>query len=273
MVLRLQAQLRGQLTRTGLGAPTPASLATNTAGTASRRDVLITLDMQGQALQWKLDKLLAQAGAASLNMRGTAQRQATDQPWRITGEAQLREFDPRPWWREDPAQPVDAALAQTPSDVNANAQWDVQLPPRPASGSTMNWVDLWRGQAALDLQPSQLAGVALQGRAKWRHQGKDPAELQVALDAEGNRVNVEAMPKSLAQPDAGSPLNLTVDAPELQRLSPLWRLLGGPVEAGSKQAPLSGTLKARVSLSRLGPMGQDLLNSRSSGQVWPSMVS
>ncbi len=248
MVLKVQAQLVGQLTETpprplARATPTPAKTSATpqpAARSESLRQVQVMLQLEGQALQWKLAQLRATAGPASLSLQGQAERSSREAPWRLSARGQLREFDPRSWWRSDPSKAADGSLRQAPSRLHADAEMDLQWPQRTTPSTKAPWLDTLTGRVQVDLQPSQLVGVALQGQAVWRQESGAAATLRLSLDADGNRLRLEGDPHR-----EETPLTFNLDAPQLQRLSPLWRLLGGPVVAGAKQDPLSGALQAQ----------------------------
>lgn len=286
MTLQLQAGLKGQLT----------DIQQPGAPAAGPRDVEVAVDLQGQALQWDLKKLQAAAGTARLSLQGSAERASVDTPWRLRAQGQLRDFDPRPWWRAGavdvskpspsrtratttapsaaakpsttpgssstalasarantttaPAPTARHLLGNDPTRLQADAKLDLRLPfPTELAGGTP-WFAALQGQASVDLQPSQLAGVPVQGQLRWR---RDPPgerganEALAALELDGNRLRLEAEPRDIA-----AAVKFDLDAPLLARLSPLWRLFGGPAApGGANQLPLSGELKAEGSLSRV----------------------
>ena len=215
MTLQLQAQLRGSVLTTNEGhTKTPL------------REVSLQIDLQGRQQRWTLQKLDAIAGASQLKLKGQAERvsSADTAPWQVKAQAQLRDFDPALWW--------PAAVSALPLNINrssrlqADADIDLIWPrsAAPSSARAAQKTDLitglkrLRGQAQVDIAPSTLAGVALQGQARWRHAASDSStsEFQALLDVDGNRFSLS----SNTNPTLNSSWQFKLDAPRLSQLSP-----------------------------------------------------
>jgi translocation and assembly module TamB len=257
MALQLQAQLRGAVLTTGEGASkNPLS------------EVRLQVDLQGQQQRWTLKRLEATAGASELKLQAQAEPSSSSPtaPWRLKAQAQLRDFDPALWW---PA--VVFALpaeANRSSRLQLDADMDVVWPrsvtatnattPSAATTQTANfltWASRLRGRAQVDLAPSTLAGVALQGQARWHHAaspsnlapGADTKEFHALLDADGNRLTLSNNPTPSA-PKASWQFKL--DAPRLAQLSPWAAWLGIPAASPAspnahKTPALAGALYAQ----------------------------
>jgi len=174
------------------------------------------------AWQLQLSGLEARAGAAELRGQARAERRVAANnaaTLHLASEGEARGFDPSLWWAGAPR-----------SQLHARWQADLQAP------ATLDWplrqVAHWlavRGQARLELQPSQLAGVALQGQARF--DGQQPGwAVDAALQAAGNRAQLQGRLAPRADDDRWQ---ADVDAPALAALRPLLAATGlAPQAAG-----------------------------------------
>jgi translocation and assembly module TamB len=131
----------------------------------------------------------------------------------LSGQVSLQRFDPALW----------LPWPQSMTGRNAlSGEGHVQLNA------------LAEGSLSLNLQPSMLAGLALQGQAEWRTAPRQ-AQLQATLDIAGNALNLQStwprQPGQGAWPHdplawAGTHAQLQVDAPSLAALRPVMPLLG-----------------------------------------------
>lgn len=198
--------------------------------------VRLQLALEADAASLRLLRAQAQAGGAQASASGLARADATG--WQLQGQAALRDFDPRPWWRGGEG----SAWRRGPHRVNGQATLDLQGPPRPAGAGLWATLAGARGQAALTLQDSLLAGVPLAGSATL--QGTAPA---AALDAQavlaGNRLTLQGQRAARADDDRWQ---LALQAPALPALAPLAALLAELAPEAAGWWPRSGALTARV---------------------------
>lgn len=241
MTLQLQAQLRGVV-------------LTPHEGSAKNLppEVDLQIDLQGQHRRWMLKKLDAVAGPSQLKLKGQAEPISSSDtaPWRLKAQAQLRDFDPALWW--------PAAMSSLPANNNrssrlqADADVDLIWPRSTPSSSKaaaqkselIPWLKRLRGQAQVDIAPSTLAGVALQGQARWRHaaSSSSTSEFQALLDADGNRLALNSNTASVPN----SSWQFKLDAPRLAQLSPWAAWLGIPAASNTnKTLLLAGELFAQ----------------------------
>ena len=142
--------------------------------------------------------------------------------WLAQGKVDVQRFDPQVWL------PWPQGLDRRNS-LSAQGRFRIDQ-----SG---------QGQADVQLLPSLLAHVPLQGEAHWQAQGKEGARVRLALDVAGNQLRVEGE-GSAAAPWAGA-WQAQLSAAQLQALTPLAPLLG------LKQ--LQGALQADARWQGIGP--------------------
>ena len=161
--------------------------------------------------QVQLSNLEARAGAAELRGRIQAQRHAAG-TLQLDSDGQARGFDPSRWWAGAPRAELHARWQ---ADLQAPATFD--WPPRQAA----SWLAL-RGQAKLEVQPSQVAGVPLQGQAQF--DGRQPGwTVDAGLQAAGNRARLQGRLAPRADDDRWQ---ADLDAPALAALRPLLAATG-----------------------------------------------
>jgi translocation and assembly module TamB len=203
-----------------------------------------TLAVTPEQTRIELRELQVLAGGALAQLTGQFSHPTGDAPWVLKADAALKDFDPALWWPG----PEDAAWRRTTNRLNGAGKVDIALPATTSSRAGLaRWAAL-RGQAALTLGPSVLAGVPLTGTALL--QSNPGAQVVSAIDliADGNRVHASG---HLAASGDGSTdvWDVTVDAPALARLAPVYRLL----QPASGNAVLAGTLAADAHLSGRWP--------------------
>ncbi|WP_418316071.1 translocation/assembly module TamB domain-containing protein [Piscinibacter sakaiensis] len=254
---------------------------TGTAAGSTSRSLAVDLDAamrSGPAGQLQLDIKQAQIDAAGADVRidGKLRRDEADAPLRVDAELRMKEFDPRPWLPSADA----AGWRRGRSRINATADVDLQLLPQPAAASEKKpsaagsadpvrqglaaldaVLATLRGKAALTLQPSQFAGIAIEGQAGLNVDGAIPgpgiAAADVALRSGSNRV--KAALRTRADRPAADRLELDIDAPALGELADAARLLGlpagGVAKGGAKPAApaLAGSVTAKAEVNGRWP--------------------
>ncbi|MDZ5460747.1 translocation/assembly module TamB domain-containing protein [Azohydromonas lata] len=196
--------------------PLPAPLRMNLRAALSGQDenrlpLQLSASLQAQregapgAGTWRVEvpEFNARAGTAQAQGEGRFERDATG-AWQAQSRGRLRDFTLQPWWPDAPA------------GTSLSGQWDAQL--SAAAGAALPRT--LRGQASVNLSPSRLAGVPLQGDLSWRDAGAGP-RAQARLQLGGNRLQVEAR---AAGASATPTWSVDVDAPALAVLTPLARL-------------------------------------------------
>lgn len=174
------------------------------------------------AWQLQLSGLEARAGAAELRGQLQAARRANGSSpgtLHLASEGEARGFDPALWWAGAPRAQLQARWQ---ADLRAPATLDWPL--RQAA----SWLAV-RGQAQIDLPPSQLAGVALQGQARF--DGRQPGwAVDATLQAAGNRAQLQGRLAPRADDDRWQ---AELEAPALAALRPLLAATGfAPQAAG-----------------------------------------
>lgn len=218
----------------------------------------------------ELRRLDAGAGAARVLAQGRMRQPSAGAPWQLDTRATVDELDLRPWL---PAT-LDSPLRRRPSRLAARIEAALTLPSAGPTGDVLAWLSTLQGQAKVSVPPSQLAELPLQLESTLRGTG---AGLQVALDADiaGNAARAEGL---VARNPASDRWQATLDAPALQRLTPLAELLPAPApapakaagkgQAAKKAAPTGGSAPARP-LGMAGALRADL----SVDGRWPALRS
>ncbi|MFM2448880.1 MAG: hypothetical protein RIS44_1330 [Pseudomonadota bacterium] len=258
MVLQAQAQLRGVLNL-------------DTAN-KSPSEVALQLDLQGQNQAWTVKRLVASAGSSELSLKGQVERSGTA-PWRVQAQAQLKNFDPAPWWPGA----ASANGARAGSRLQADADVDFFWPgaARGAKGKPQPSLDLaatlagLRGRALVNIAPSTLAGVPLEGQLRWLHpitsSANTPGEFHANLNADGNKLKLDNSDTSSNTAPTEWLFNL--DAPRLERLSPWRYFFSGQPGTSSQSTALSGSLQVQGTWS-VAPSNAPTKSSASLMQTW-----
>ena len=193
-------------------------------------------------------------------------------PLRVDAALRMKDFDPRPWLPSADA----AGWRRGRSRVNANADVALRLLPQPekaaqqgrapaaagadpagqAIAALHSLLATLRGDVALTLQPSQLAGIAVEGQVDLKVDGAVPgpgiAVGDLALRSGSNRI--KAALRTRADQPAADRLELDIDAPALGELADAAKLLGLPLGPDKGAArPLAGSVIGKAQLSGRWP--------------------
>jgi translocation and assembly module TamB len=252
----LALDLTGVPVPTQRGAATPAApwrmrVQADLAGSVGSRTVPVRAEFGADiaADEFDLTRFIVSSGDASASGRLRWQRSgvAAQREWALRGDGELARFDPLVWW------PGEAGSAWARGGHRLDGRWqlDLRLPDRAPALARRDAVaaaQTLRGQAALQLDDSRLAGVpfstALQLRADSSRLG-----LAATAHAAGNRV---ALDGQLAERGADDRWQLDLQAPALAELQPLLNLLGGAV--ASPVQGLRGELRGSAQLAGRWPV-------------------
>ncbi|MEP6875593.1 MAG: translocation/assembly module TamB domain-containing protein [Burkholderiales bacterium] len=242
-------RLSGPVVLTGAGAvKVKAELAGQVDGIKAARAVQLKLDatlsVNSETARIELRDLQALAGEARAQLSGLVTHAASDAPWAVKLDAALKDFDPALWWPGRDDSPWRNQLNR----LNAGGKVDIQLPAAAISRAPLAMLAALRGQAALTLSPSTLAGVPLTGSATLQSGGGAQVTTAIDLIAEGNRVQATGQ-LATGGDGASDAWDVTVDGPVLARLAPLYRLL----QPKAGDAAFAGTLTASAHLSGRWP--------------------
>jgi len=211
------ARLDGPLNLAG-SASGPLQARLDLTGTLQDRPLRLQGRAQGEGKVWQIEDARLSSGDATLQASGRI-----DTAGAARLQAQVRQFDPHLLWRGAPGSPW--AALPGPTRLNADARLDL----RGRALATLT------GSAEARLLPSQLAGLALDGRATLQRE-RAAAPAAFALDAKLGqtqaRINGEARADSLT----GS---ATLKANALAELNPLLALFGQPAIAGQGEGEAS----------------------------------
>jgi len=220
--LKVQAELAGQVDNVK-------------AARAVQLKLDATLDATPGQERIELRALQALTGDARAQLSGLITHAASDAPWAVKLDAALKDFDPALWW---PGRD-DSPWRRSVNRLNASGKVDINLPTAAASRPALEMLAALRGQAALTLTPSVLAGVPLTGSATLQSGSSAQLASTIDLVADGNRVHATGR-LATSSNGASDAWDLRIDAPALARLAPVYRLL----QPTAADAALAGTLNA-----------------------------
>ena len=232
----LKADLAGQLSGAVLGTQLKREQV---------RTVQLKVDAQLNPLKIELRDLQAQTGGARATVTGKLTREKREAPWHAVAKASLVDFDPSPWWpgRED------SPWRKGPHRLNAKADVDLTAPQTAGTLSAAEQLAALRGQAGLRLADSVLAGVTLSGEVKLNAADGALTVPVLKLDVAGNRLSADGRYVTTPGGAGGDRWDLTLAAPALARLAPLWLLL----QPAGADGRLAGTLSASARVTGRWP--------------------
>jgi len=229
----LSADLAGELTDARLPRAAP-------------RSARVRVDARAGANEVELRRVDASLGDARATLAGRFARRTAGEPWRASGRAELARFDPAPWWPGS----TDSLLARGANRINATAAFDLLVSPERIGDGFYAALAATTGSASLAIVDSVVAGVPLQGSARFAHvDGR--ARPALDLVAGGNRIQLEGTIAARGASD--DDWRVVIDAPRLDALAPL---VAAPARAGSvERAPpaLAGSLAVRAHLAGRWP--------------------
>lgn len=186
------------------------------------RPVELQLRANSDGRQIELKQALLQSGASRLDLKGQVLPVNGAQGWSAELSASAKDFDPRLLWAGE----ASSGWAKGQHSLDATLQAELRQGP-----------DAWPlGTARLQLQPSLLAGVGLDGQINYQASGKSKPELQLDLSNADNRLRLSAQGGAAPQGRA------EIAAPKLAALTPLLTLW-------APQAQLSGGLQGTLAIS------------------------
>jgi translocation and assembly module TamB len=176
----------------------------------------LQLALSADALE--LTRLAATSGDASAQATLKAQRTGDGKAraWQLTSQGELARFDPLPWWPGTP----ESAWARGPHRFSGRWRIDAQLPEALADqlrNDVGRALASTRGQAQLEIQDSQLAGVPIAASLGARGDGRVLA-LSGRAGAADNQGTLDG---ALASEPARDHWKVDVAAPALAALKPI----------------------------------------------------
>ena len=221
-----------------------ADLAGRFAPHGPAADARLRLDASASSNRIELREAQVSAGPARASLAGTASRASPQATWQLAGQAELAHFDPSPWWPGA----EDSPWRRGPNRLNAQVRFDLALPHGEATRDWMQRVTAMRGRADISVSHSVLASVPLAGEAHWRDVDGDAMQARLALESAGNRIEADGRFHRRGS-GAADRWTITLAAPGLERLAPLWRLL--PMAAA--EGALAGSIKGSAALNGRWP--------------------
>ncbi|OYY63500.1 MAG: hypothetical protein B7Y51_05970 [Burkholderiales bacterium 28-67-8] len=209
-----------------------------TAGQA----VQLQLDASASAQHIELRQAQALAQGASATLSGVADRSASTGAWRVEGRGALVEFDPRVWWPG----PEDSPWLRAVTRLNASTEFDLQWPADAAASAL-------QGNAQITLARSVLAGVPIEGSGQIKRVDAREVEAGVDLSVAGNHLQGQGRFGTGTAAGRNDHWDVSVDAPALAALTPVWRLLRPAGEPGAPPAVLAGSLSATTRIDGRWP--------------------
>ncbi len=179
-----------------------------------------TLSVNADTARIELRDLQALAGEARAQLSGLVTHTARDAPWAVKLDAALKDFDPGLWW---PGRD-DSPWRNQVNRLNASGKIDIQLPASATARAPLAMLAALRGQAALTLKPSTLAGVPLTGSATLQSGAGAQVATTFDLVTESNRVHATGQ-LATSGDGAADVWDVTIAGPALARLAPIYRLL------------------------------------------------
>lgn len=242
----IQSRLQGRL---------DAGAVPGGGGGAEVQVALDTLLADGRV---ELRELLAQSGGASARFQGRLLRPAHQRwQWQLTGD--LKNFDPLPWWPGTPG----SAWRKGPHLLNAHLDTDAAATEAALAAPLDAWPQI-AGQLLLQIGPSQLAGVPLQGELKLANQAGG-AQAGGRLELANNVLTLDGRPDRSGNADRW---RATLDAPALISLAPLMAL--DPALAAA-WTPKAGKLQAEALAEGRGAGMTLQLKSQVDGLMTPTL--
>lgn len=233
-LLELKTQLEGQFAARG-----PA------------RSARLALDATASSRRIELRQAELRMGQAQASLKATGTRDSDAAPWHAKGDLRLVDFDPSPWWPGAD----DSPLRKGPNRLNAQADFDVTLAPAGAKVGIGERLAALRGRANVGIGNSVLAGVPLEGKLSLQSAERGMAAVTARIDAAGNRV--DASGRLAAGPGgAADQWDITLSAPALNRLSPLWRLGAAPSGEETLAGTITGKAQVRGRWPQLATQGE-----------------
>ncbi len=234
--VNLKADLAGQLSGAVLGTQLKREQV---------RSVQLKVDALLNPLQIELRNLQAQTGGARAVLAGKLTRDRREAPWHAVAKASLVDFDPSPWWpgRED------SPWRKGPHRLNAKVDVDLTVPQAAGARTASEQLAALRGQAGLNLADSVLSGVPLSGEVKLNATDGALTVPVLKLDVAGNRLSADGRWVTTPGGAAGDRWDLTLAAPALARLAPLWQLL----QPAGADGRLFGSLSASARVTGRWP--------------------
>lgn len=217
--VELKTQLRGRLEQ----------------GAQSGPEVTLNLDTLLSQSRIELRELLAQAAGASARLKGSVARADNRWRWQLSGG--LKDFDPLPWWPGAP----EGAWRKGPHRFNATLESEASAPQAALLDPLAGWAQ-FLGRLDLQIAPSQLAGVPLQGEVRLNGDTTG-ASANGRLDLAGNVVTLEGRPDRRDSGAADS-WRANIKAPTLAALAPLVGLASA--ETQRAWAPRAGSLQGEL---------------------------
>jgi translocation and assembly module TamB len=231
------------------GTPVLQSLETRLSGRAlalrNAPPLQLEVSASADASSFTLARLEARAGAAQASLSGSGTRlgpppgqAAGTTRWQVASRLSLTAFDPSLWWPGGP----DSAWRRGPHRLSGDLRLDLALPLR-AGARPLDTLAATRGQAELNLRPSQVAGVPVSGSATLQAAGPGaanaPVNATLQLRSGASEVTLQAR---LDTRGAGAEDRWQVawQTAALEAFAPLLRLARSPAPALSGDS--TGTL-------------------------------
>jgi len=217
----------------------------------------VQLRLVGEASRQHLLVTQAEARAGQALARFTGQARADGDGWRISAQAALTDFDPRPWWRGAEGSAWRRGPHQLQGEASAQLLWRPALAAKAGDLAVDRLLAALDGDARLSLHDSVLAGMPLAGQWTLSSQGRS-ARLQGDLTLGGNRISLQGQGGGAAADDRWE---ASVKAPALATLAPLRALLA---EWWPDSAPL---------MAQAWPTAGSLQASLQTQGRWPALQS
>ena len=179
---------------------------------------VVALNTQGEASSQGLEiqRLRAVSGSATADIKLRVRRDKS-QRWLAQSEGHLSGFDPSAWYPG----PEGTPWHKGPHRLNARWQLDLAAPVATGARALPQWLQSLQGEGRLEIQPSQLAGVDLQGSMRMEREAASArSRVRGDLRVGRNRLEFEGAGDPLGSGDTDQ-LRLQLQGQVLGDLAPL----------------------------------------------------
>lgn len=179
---------------------------------------VVSLSTQGGVSSQGLEiqRLFAASGSATADLKLRVRREKSKR-WLAQSEGHLSGFDPAAWYPG----PEGTPWRKGPHRLNARWQLDLSAPVSTTERALPEWFQSLQGEGRLEVQPSQLAGVDLQGSMRMEREAASArSRVRGDLRIGRNRLEFEGSGDPLGPGDADQ-LRAQLQGQALGDLAPL----------------------------------------------------
>lgn len=213
------------------------------------------LDLRGKgSLDWRLNENMRSlqvpasqwsGSSGQLDLAGKLKQSAPGQALALQVQAKAQRLDLRPWWRQSASGPMQTTEWMTGQSLNLQFEAQAEAPESAWQHPDRLW-QMATGQAEIQIQASQLAGMPIEGQWKW--QGNPTTGLR-QLDGRTqwgkNQISAEIKHSYRPSGSTRGQAHLLWKMPQLSQWGPLLGLW----PALREQGPVSGQTEGSATAS------------------------